>query len=127
MEPSTFLQTVIAELKQASILNRISFIADLFTILGVSLAALFIKPTIEWILKRDINAANFFGFGSFLLFWILVFFALLVGYTYLKPFFQKLRFGLFFYYGLIVVYFFLGFAMMSSIGFEFIIMMLRSQ
>ena len=112
-------------MKRASILERVSFVANLFTIIGISIAALLIKPSIEWILKRDINATNFFGFGGFLLFWILVFFAILAGYTYIKPFFQRFRFGLFFYYGLIVVYFLLGFAMLSSIGFELMTMMVR--
>ncbi len=126
MESPTLMKQIFEELKKASILDRLSFVANLFTIIGISIAALLIKPSIEWLLKKDINTTNFFGFGGFLLFWILVFFAILVGYTYIKPFFQKFRFGVIFYYGLIVVYFFLGFAMLSSIGFELMTMMVRN-
>ena len=123
MKLPTLIAKLFDELKKSSILDRVSFVANLFTIIGISIAVLLIKPSVEWILKKKINATNFFGFGGILLFWILVFFAILAVYTYLKPFFLKFRFGLFFYYGLIVVYFLLGFAMLSSIGFEFMTMM----
>ena len=126
MSSPTFMTRLFDELKKGSILDRVSFVANLFTIIGISIAALLIKPSVEWILNKDINATNFFGFGSLLLFGILIFFAILAGYTYLKDLFLELRFGIYFYFGLIVVYFLLGFAMLSSIGFELMTMMVRN-
>jgi hypothetical protein len=116
METKTTIQRIIEEWENATLFECLSVVANLFTIIGISIVALFTKPVVEWLFNKNINTTNFFFFGAILLFWILIFFAILVAFTYLKSFFNRFKCGLIFYYGIIIIYYFFGFAMLSSLG-----------
>jgi len=110
---------------EAHLFEKLNIIANIFTILGVSIATILAKPFLEKFTGSTFQFGNFFYGLTFILFGIVIFLALWFCFFYAKKYFKMMNYGLFIYYGLQVVYWSFGLALFCSLGFEMIELMLR--